>query len=59
MTRDPVCGMQIDGKKAEGEIEYEGHTYFFYASGCRKESAQDPRRYVPDPQRDLNSGRGK
>jgi P-type Cu+ transporter len=59
MTSDPVCGMQIDEKKAEGEIEYEGHTYFFCASGCRKKSAQDPKRYVRDPQRDPNAGRGK
>jgi Cu+-exporting ATPase len=51
--------MQIDEKKAEGEIEYEGHTYFFCASGCRKKFAQDPKRYVPDPQRDPNAGRGK
>ncbi len=59
MTRDPVCGMQIDEKKAEGKIEYEGQTYFFCASGCRQKFAQDPKRYVPRPQRDLHVGRDK
>jgi YHS domain-containing protein len=59
MARDPVCGMEIDKEKAEGEVEYEGQTYFFCASGCRKKFAQDPKRYVPGPQRDPNVGREK
>lgn len=56
MTRDPVCGMQIDEMKAEGKIEYEGQTYFFCASGCRTKFAQDPKRFVLSPKPDGKDG---
>ena len=55
MTRDPVCGMQIDETTAKGEVEFEGQTHFFCTSNCRNKFAQDPKRYVPGPQRDPSS----
>lgn len=49
MTRDPVCGMQIDEKKAEGKIRHEGEIYYFCSTGCREKFARDPKRFVPAP----------
>jgi len=34
MTRDPVCGMEIDPQTAVDTREYEGQTYYFCSSSC-------------------------
>ena len=33
MEKDPVCGMQVDPKKAAGTSEYQGKTYYFCNPG--------------------------
>jgi YHS domain-containing protein len=55
MTRDPVCGMPIDEKGAQGKIEHAGRTYYFCASTCREKFAQDPKRFVGVPRRDATA----
>lgn len=44
--KDPVCGMQISFESAPEELEYEGKTYYFCASICRKTFESDPDKYV-------------
>ncbi|MFQ5769994.1 MAG: YHS domain-containing protein [bacterium] len=43
---DPVCGMQVDVKKAEASSEYEGKTYYFCAKGCREAFDKDPEKFL-------------
>lgn len=46
MVKDPVCGMQIDEKKAAGKSEYQGQTYYFCSPGCKKAFDKEPEKYV-------------
>ena len=46
MVTDPVCKMQIDEKKAAGQSEYQGKTYYFCAPGCKKKFDEHPEKYA-------------
>jgi len=47
MTRDPVCGMEVEPERAAGRSEYAGEAYYFCASVCKERFDDDPGRYVP------------
>ncbi len=44
--RDPVCGMTIDPKTAEGKYVYKGKTYYFCSKEDQQEFAKTPDKYV-------------
>ena len=46
MEKDVVCGMQVDPKKAAGQSEYQGKTYYFCSAVCKKKFDQNPQQYV-------------
>jgi YHS domain-containing protein len=46
MAKDPVCGMEVDEKKAAATSQYKGKTYYFCAPGCKKAFDADPERYL-------------
>jgi Cu+-exporting ATPase len=46
MTKDPVCGMNIQPAKAAGSFSYEGQDYFFCSTGCLEKFRAQPQRYV-------------
>jgi YHS domain-containing protein len=46
MVKDPVCGMQIDPKKAAGHSDYEGKTYYFCSPPCKVAFDKHPEKYV-------------
>ncbi|MCP8304645.1 MAG: YHS domain-containing protein [archaeon] len=53
MAKDPVCGMDVDEKKAKYKTEYlsdEGETYFktyyFCSEHCKEEFEKDPKKYI-------------
>ena len=46
MTKDPVCGMEIDPKQAAGKSEYQGQTYYFCSAGCKKAFDKEPAKYA-------------
>ena len=46
MTKDPVCGMAVDEKKAAGTASYEGRTYYFCSAGCKSTFEKDPKKFV-------------
>jgi YHS domain-containing protein len=49
ISRDPVCGMNVDedSARAEGNVrQYKGKTYFFCSTGCRDQFAKTPERYL-------------
>src|SRR5690348_2330956 len=43
---DPVCGMTVDPQHAAGEVEYEGHKYYFCSKGCVAKFQADPEKYL-------------
>ncbi len=46
MVKDPVCGMQIDSESAAGKSEYQGKTYYFCGTGCKKAFDENPAKYA-------------
>ncbi len=46
MQIDPVCGMQVDERNAQYKAEYNGKTYYFCASGCKKVFESEPEKYL-------------
>ena len=48
MARDPVCGMDVDVVTAKHTAEFDGQTYYFCASGCKKAFEAEPQTYL-DP----------
>jgi YHS domain-containing protein len=48
-VEDPVCGMQIDEKRAAAagrKVEHGGKAYFFCAEDCKRSFEQNPARYL-------------
>ncbi|MDP3964859.1 MAG: metalloregulator ArsR/SmtB family transcription factor [bacterium] len=43
---DPVCGMSVSPRHAVFTHEYKRTTYYFCASGCRKNFILHPKKYV-------------
>lgn len=46
MVKDPVCGMQVDEKKAAGSSLYKGQTYYFCSASCREKFEKQPEQFV-------------
>ena len=46
MAIDPVCGMQVDEKKAAATSDYKGQKYYFCSAGCKKAFDQEPEKYL-------------
>lgn len=46
MTKDPVCGMNVDEKKAAATMVFQGKTYYVCSSGCKATFDTDPAKYA-------------
>lgn len=46
MAKDPVCGMEIDEKKATGTAVYKGKTYYFCSASCKATFEKAPAKYA-------------
>jgi YHS domain-containing protein len=46
MAKDPVCGMDVDEKKAAATLAYKGKTYYFCTKACKRAFEKDPRKYT-------------
>ena len=46
MTKDVVCGMQVDQAKAAGGSEYNGTTFYFCSKGCKTKFDANPAQYA-------------
>jgi YHS domain-containing protein len=46
MAKDPVCGMQVDEKKAAATSVYHGTTYYFCAIACKITFDKSPEKYL-------------
>jgi YHS domain-containing protein len=49
IEKDPVCGMDVDPKTAAAQSEYQGKTYYFCSTGCKKDFDKDPAKFVGKP----------
>ena len=53
MTRDPVCGMTVDPKRAPAKSDHAGTTYYFCCARCGEKFRADPEKYLnakaPEP----------
>ena len=48
MAKDPVCGMDVDEKKAAATAAYNGRTYYFCAAACKRAFEKNPEKYLED-----------
>ncbi len=46
MAKDPVCGMQVDEKKAAGSSVYQGTTYYFCSPRCKQSFDKAPEKFT-------------
>ncbi len=46
MSKDPVCGMQIDEEQAAGLSVYDGKTYYFCSASCKATFDKNPEKYA-------------
>jgi YHS domain-containing protein len=46
MAKDPVCGMEVDEKKAAAKSEHMGKTFYFCAVGCKNAFDASPAKYT-------------
>lgn len=46
MTKDPVCGMQVDEKSAPASSTYQGQKYSFCGQSCKTKFDQQPEKYA-------------
>jgi YHS domain-containing protein len=46
MTKDPVCGKQVDQNKAPATSSYQGQKYSFCGQDCKNKFDQQPERYA-------------
>jgi Cu+-exporting ATPase len=46
MTRDPVCGMQIDERTAAAKSNHNGREYQFCSQDCKQQFDEHPERYT-------------
>ena len=45
MSKDPVCGMNVD-EGSQTRSTYEGKTYVFCCPSCKERFDKDPQRYA-------------
>ena len=48
MTRDPVCGMELEDSKIVARSTYLGCSYAFCSEACKIEFDKNPRQYLSD-----------
>jgi YHS domain-containing protein len=45
MAKDPVCGMNVDEKKAAGTVSHKGKVYYFCSVNCKAQFEKAPEKY--------------
>ncbi len=46
VTKDPVCGMELNQENTAERSEYAGKTFYFCSDQCRNKFDQNPSEYV-------------
>ena len=47
MAKDPVCGMNVEEKKAAATVTHGGKTYYFCSAGCKATFEKAPAKWAP------------
>src|ERR1043166_5362890 len=50
MTKDPVCGMQVDENKGLPQSNYQGKQYTFCGNDCKQKFDRNPQQYIGQQQ---------
>jgi len=45
ITKDPVCGMEVEPENAFGKTEHEGRVIYFCSANCEQKFEKDPEKY--------------
>ena len=48
MAKDPVCGMEVNEKKAAATSVFQGTTYYFCAQACKRAFERAPENYLEE-----------
>ncbi|MEW6143519.1 MAG: heavy metal translocating P-type ATPase [Thermodesulfobacteriota bacterium] len=54
MTRDPVCGMEIEESSAFSSRTVDGKVYYFCSKACEEKFLSEPGKYTVEPSATLN-----
>jgi Cu+-exporting ATPase len=46
MTKDPVCGREIEQQTARAKTNHQGRDYLFCSDSCKMQFDQHPERYT-------------
>lgn len=46
MSKDPICGMEVNESEVSNKSEYEGKSYYFCSSSCKAEFDAEPEKYI-------------
>ncbi len=46
MTKDPVCGMDINESQTKAKMDYQGQTYYFCSDSCKQKFEKNPQQYA-------------
>lgn len=46
VAKDPVCGMDVDERKARSKSVYKGKTYYFCSPACKMQFDNNPEEFV-------------
>lgn len=46
IVKDPVCGMEMEKKKAKETAEYHGRNFYFCNPGCKRVFLEKPESYT-------------
>ena len=46
MTKDPVCGVQVDENKNLPNSSYQGKQYTFHGQDCKEKFDRNPQQYI-------------
>ncbi len=46
MTKDVVCGMQVDETKSTAKSQYKGKMYYFCGTDCKAAFDREPNKYA-------------
>jgi YHS domain-containing protein len=55
MTKDPICGRQIDENTVISKTNYQGREYRFCSQDCKRKFDQHPDRYIQQQTRGAGS----
>jgi len=49
MVKDPVCGAEVDDKKALLKLDKDGVTHYFCSNSCLKRFKSDSQKFLKAP----------